>query len=344
MTTGESNYDSLLVVSFGGPERPEDVMPFLERVTEGKGVPRERLEAVADHYYALGGKSPINAQTRALIEALEAELRAHGIDLPIYWGTRNSPPLLADTLAQMARDGRKRAIAFVTSTFSSYSGCRQYLEAIEEARKTVGPEAPEVHKLRSHFNHPGFIEGMADRVAEAFAKRSSPDRAGVRIAFTAHSIPEQMANSCDYVAQLEEASALIAEKVQHDEWQLVYQSRSGPPQVPWLEPDILEHLEALAAIGKEAVVVVPVGFLSDHVEVVWDLDHDAKKRADELELEMVRAKTIGTHPAFVAAIRELVEERLGRVSSRRALGKLGPARDECAPGCCAYVRSRPTAA
>ncbi len=319
-------------------------MPFLERVTQGKNVPRERLEAVAEHYHAMGGRSPINAQTRALIAALEAELRAHDIDLPVYGGNRNAPPLLADTLAEMARDGRKRALAFVTSTFASYSGCRQYLEDIDEARAALGPDAPVVEKLRSHFNHPGFIEAMADRVSHAFESLSSHAQKTARIAFTAHSIPVTMAETCDYVAQLEEASALVAERIGHAEWQLVFQSRSGPSHVPWLEPDILEHLDALAAIGTEAVVVAPIGFLSDHMEVLWDLDREAQKRADDLEIEMVRAKTVGTHPAFVSAIRELVEERLGRVPSRRALGKLGPAKDACAPGCCAYAPRRPAPA
>ncbi|MBC7171249.1 MAG: ferrochelatase, partial [Polyangiaceae bacterium] len=333
MPESDSAYDALLIVSFGGPEGPDDVLPFLERVTRGKNVPRERLEIVAAHYHAVGGKSPINEQARAFVDALGAELRANDIDLPIYLGNRNSPPYLEDALRQMRQDGRTRALAFVMSTFSSYSGCRQYLENIEEARTVLGEGAPEVHKLRSHFNHPGFIEAMSDRVEEALSKLPSHLRKGARIAFTAHSIPVEMAESSSYVAQLEEASTLVAERVQHKEWQLVYQSRSGSPRVPWLEPDIIDHLEALAAIGTEAVVVVPIGFLSDHMEVVWDLDREAKLKAVALELEMVRAKTVGTHPAFVAAICELITERLGGAPSRRVLGTLGAALDTCAPGC-----------
>jgi ferrochelatase len=342
-------YDAILVVSFGGPERREDVLPFLENVTRGRGVPRERLEEVAARYDAMGGRSPINEQTSAFLRALEAELRAHGVELPVYWGNRNWHPLLADTLRAMKREGRRRALAFVTSTFASYSGCRQYLEAIEAAREGAGEGAPEVHKLRSHFNHPGFVEAMVARTREAIDALPPERRAEARLVFTAHSIPDAMAMGSHYVAELEEACALVAERCApttpptpsgRPSFGLAFQSRSGPPEVPWLEPDILDHLGALAEEGDAPVVVVPIGFLSDHMEVVWDLDREAKARAAELGLTMVRAGTAGTHPAFVSAVRELVEERLGRVATRRALGTMGPAPDRCEPGCCAYTPRR----
>jgi ferrochelatase len=333
-------YDAILVVSFGGPERLEDVRPFLENVTRGRGVPPERLEEVASRYREMGGKSPINAQVSDFIVALEAELGARGVDLPVYWGNRNWHPFLEDTLRMMKREGRTRALAFVTSTFASYSGCRQYLENIEAARAAIGEGAPEVQKLRSHFNHPGFIEAMIDRTRTAIERLAPEHRASARLTFTAHSIPDAMAMGSHYVAELEEACALVTEGLAREDFRLVFQSRSGPPQVPWLEPDILEHLGALAEASDDAVVIVPIGFLSDHMEVVWDLDREAAARAAELGLPMVRAGTAGTHPAFVAAVRELIEERLGRVSTRRALGTMGPAPDSCGPGCCAYTPRR----
>lgn len=343
-------FDALLVISFGGPERPEDVMPFLRRVVSGRGVPDERLAAVAAHYQQLGGRSPINDQCRALIAALQDELERHGIGLPIYWGNRNWDPLLADTLASMRDDGVRHALAYVTSTFSSYSGCRQYREDIARARAAVGAGAPEVSKLRGAFNHPGFIETMTARVGDALTQLPEQARAGARLVFTAHSIPIAMAKGCAYVAQLQECSALIAAAVGHPERDLVYQSRSGPPQVPWLEPDVLDHLRVLAGQGVKDVVVVPLGFVSDHMEVVWDLDHEASELAATLGMRMVRAGTAGTRPRFVAMIRELVQERLpppdgqhlgGAETARRSLGVLGPLPDTCPVDCCSYTPRRP---
>lgn len=344
MVEESAPYDSVLFVSFGGPEGPDDVMPFLRNVVRGRGVPDERLAEVAKHYQHFDGKSPINEQNRALIEALQEEFSSNGIELPIYFGNRNWHPFLAEAIGDMQRDGCKRALAFVTSAFSSYSGCRQYLENIEAARNDVGESAPIVDKLRVFYNHPGFVAAVSDHVAEALSKIPEERRAAARIAFTAHSIPASMSDGCEYTTQLEEACRLVAQEVQHDRWQLVYQSRSGPPQIPWLEPDILDHLDAISQIGISDVVVAPIGFVSDHVEVIWDLDNEAAERAMELGINLVRAQTASIHPEFVSMIRELVQERIGTVEQRRALGSLGPSHDSCAPDCCTYERrSRPPA-
>jgi protoporphyrin/coproporphyrin ferrochelatase len=337
--SGASPYDAVLVVSFGGPEGLADVMPFLDQVLRGRNVPPERKREVAHHYERFGGVSPINAQNRALIEALRVELAAPGPNLPLYWGNRNWHPFLADALRAMAGDGVKRALAFVTSAYSSYSGCRQYLEDIARARAEVGASAPVVDKLRVFHDHPGFVEANAHRVRDALAALPPARRAAARIAFTAHSIPAAMVAGSDYVSQLRETCALVAAAVPHEPWALVYQSRSGPRQQLWLEPDILDHLEALKADGVADVVVAPVGFVSDHMEVVYDLDSEARERAAAIGLGFVRAGTAGTHPAFVRMIRELVEERVAG-GERRALGARGPRSDVCAPDCCASGAAR----
>lgn len=330
------HHDALLFVSFGGPERPEDVMPFLENVTRGRGIPRERLESVAEHYHHFGGKSPINEQNRALIARVSEELAARGIRLPIYFGNRNWTPLLADAVADMKRDGVQRALAFITSAYSSYSGCRQYLGDIEEARAAV-PGAPPVDALRRFFNHPGFIDACVDRVRAAYdelgASIGEAAKARARLVFTAHSIPSAMARSCDYEKQLRANGALIAERLGHEGWDLVWQSRSGPPSVPWLEPDILEHLRALHGAGVPGVVIAPIGFLCDHVEVLYDLDVEARASCSELGLPMARAATVGTHPAFVRMIVDLVLERM-QGSAPESVGPLPPCPNVCAPGCC----------
>lgn len=328
------------MVSFGGPEKPEDVAPFLEHVLAGKRVPPERVEMVAERYRQLQGKSPINDQMRRLVEALRAELTGRDMDVPVYWGNLHWHPFLVETLQEMKDAGVRRALAFVTSAYSSFSSCRKYLDAIREARAELGEGAPEVDKLRAFYNHPGFIEPMAERVQDALKKIPADRRGSARIAFTAHSIPVAMAEASRYVEQLEEACRLVAERVGTDRWQLVYQSRSGPPDEPWLEPDILDHLEALSDIGCADVVVAPIGFVSDHMEVLWDLDVEAAKLCEELGLNMVRAGAVGTHPEFVAMIRELVQERTGEVQKRRALGTHGPPQDECPPGCCQYERNK----
>lgn len=332
-----NDYDAILIVSFGGPEAPEEVVPFLENVTRGRGIPRERLEQVGAHYHLFGGKSPINDQCRALIEALKAELESSSIDLPVYWGNRNWAPMLTDTVQQMADDGIETAIAFVTSATSSYSGCHQYREDIERARAEVGEAAPVIHKIRQYYDHPGFIEPMIDNVAAAL-DRLGPNGDDARLVFTAHSIPLSMSSTSDYEAQLREASRLVADAAgrtssQREDFDLVWQSRSGPPQVPWLEPDINDHLEALHGAGTPAVVVVPIGFISDHMEVMFDLDTEAKATAERLQLPFARAGTVGTDPRFVRAIIELVEERRTN-GPVRALGDLEVRPDFCRPGCC----------
>lgn len=329
-----ADYDALLVVSFGGPEGPADVMPFLENVLRGKPVPRERMLEVAEHYQRFGGVSPINAQNRALIAALEDELKRHGIELPIYFGNRNWHPLLPAALRQMAADGVQRALAFFTSVASSYSGCRQYLENVAAAQAEVGPDAPRVDKLRAFYNHPGFIEAMTDRVRQAIAKLPPEGQARPQLVFTAHSIPLAMAVGCRYVEQLEEASRLVAQAVGAADFRLVYQSRSGPPSQPWLEPDVGDYLDELRARGATHAVVVPIGFISDHIEVLFDLDTEARATAEELGMTFVRAATVGMHPRFVAMIRELVEERIVPGAPALSVGRFGPSHDFCPADCC----------
>ncbi len=304
------SYDALLLVSFGGPEQPDDVMPFLENVTRGRGVPPERLREVAEHYHHFGGRSPINDQNRALLAALEKELAAHGPKLPIYWGNRNWHPFLADTMAQMKADGVRRALAFFTSAFSSYSGCRQYKENVAAARAAVGEGAPEVDKLRVFYNHPAYLEVVREEAWDAIRALPSELRDDALVLFTAHSIPMSMANSCQYVPQLEHSARAVAGMLSVANYKLVFQSRSGPPQVPWLEPDVLDAIRAAHASGTRAVVVVPIGFVSDHLEVLYDLDTEAKDLCTELGIAMSRAATAGTHPYFVRMIRELIVEHI----------------------------------
>ncbi len=328
------NYDAILIVSFGGPERREDVIPFLENVLRGRNVPRARLEQVAEHYYHLGGRSPINDQNRALVAALESELEMDGPRLPVYWGNRNWHPLLPATLRQMQADGMKRALAFATSAFGSYSGCRQYLENIESARAGLGPDAPEVHKLRTFHNHPAFLKAAADRVRDAMERIPPERREAARLVFTAHSVPLSMAQASPYGTQLKEAAGLVCELLGVPPAPLVYQSRSGPPTQPWLEPDIGDHIRRLHAEGGVAdLIVMPLGFLSDHMEVVYDLDTEAAALCRELGMNLYRAGTVGVHPSFISMIRELILERTeGGV--RRASGMLGPGCDFCAAECC----------
>ncbi len=337
-----SRYDALLLVSFGGPEGMDEVMPFLENVLRGRNVPRERMLEVADHYEHFGGVSPINNQNRALIAALQAELDAHGPRLPIYWGNRNWHPLLPDTMRRMAANGVRHALAFVTSAYSSYSGCRQYREDILRAQEQVGPDAPRVSLLRKFYNHPGFVGPNVEHVRAALEQIPEDRRAATRIAFTAHSIPAGMARGSMYEAQLRETCRLVAGALEHTHWRLVYQSRSGPPSQPWLEPDIGEHLRELKAEGVRDVVIAPVGFISDHLEVLYDLDTEARELCAEIGLNMVRAATVGTHPDFVRMIRELIVERISDVPKRFA-GVDGPSHDVCPVDCCLPGTGRPAA-
>jgi ferrochelatase len=334
-------YDAFLLVSFGGPEGPDDVMPFLRNVTRGRGVPDERLAAVATHYQHFGGVSPINAQCRDLLGAVGERLSAAGIDLPRYWGNRNWGPYLADTVRQMRDDGVRSALAFVTSPYGSFSSCRQYLDDIEAARATVGPDAPAIDKIRHYHDHPGHIQAHVDAVGAALATLPADRRATTRIAYTAHSIPTSMATSSGpgggtdrYRSQLREVAALVTARVAPDiPWNLVWQSRSGPPRAPWLEPDINDHLRRLADDGVTSVLASPIGFISDHLEVAWDLDHEAAETAKTLGLDFVRAATPGLHPQFVHMIVDLVRERLDLGIPRAALGTV-PTWDSCPVDCC----------
>jgi ferrochelatase len=332
-------YDAFLLVSFGGPEGPDDVMPFLENVTRGRGVPPERLAEVAEHYRHFGGVSPINAQNRELLAALAEELPRAGIDAPLYWGNRNWDPYLTKTVAQMRDDGIRSAIGFVTSAYGSYSACGQYLEDIARARAEVGEDAPVIDKLRHFHDHPGFVEPHADAVTAALGTLPDRDPARTRLVFTAHSIPNAMDASSGpsgarYSDQVRETAGLVAGTAAPElPWDLVWQSRSGPPQVPWLEPDVNDHLEALAADGVRNVVVSPVGFVCDHLEVLWDLDNEAADTARRLGLNVARAATPGTDPRFVRMVGELIRERIDPATPRRALGRI-PTFDVCPPGHC----------
>lgn len=324
------------MVGFGGPENMADVIPFLENVLRGRNVPRERLLEVAGHYEHFDGKSPINDHFRELIAALKSELAAHHIDLPIYWGNRNWHPLLADTVREMTAAGVKRALAWVSSAYSSYSGCRQYLGDIDRARQAVGQTAPVIEKIRPFYNHPLFVAANAARLLSALAQVPGEKRAGVHVAFTAHSIPEAMSRTSDYEAQLRDTCRLTAEKagVAPAQWQLVYQSRSGRPEDPWLGPDICDHLRAIRAQNAAQVIIMPIGFLSDHMEVLYDLDYEARNVCNELGLPMLRAGTVGTHPLFVQMVRELVAERLSGTTEREAIGAFPPWPDVCPLDCC----------
>ncbi len=333
-------YDAILIVSFGGPEGPDDVLPFLENVTRGRNIPRARLLEVAEHYQRFGGVSPLNAEIRAMLASLVQELNAHGPRLSVYWGNRNWHPMLSDVMQQMVDDGIRRALAFVTSAFGSYSGCRQYREDIARARQEVGAEAPQVDVIRRFYNHPGFIESVVGRVRDALRELPEDRREMAAVIFTAHSIPVVMAKSGPYEAQLREASRLVAERLGKADWQLAYQSRSGQPSQPWLEPALESVVRAIAAKGDvRDVVIDPIGFLHDHMEVVFDLDVEICQLCEELNLTMVRADTPGLHPRFVQMVRELILERTNPDSPRLALGPDGPPPDgpsplECREGCC----------
>lgn len=330
--------DAVLLVSFGGPEGPDDVLPFMRNVTEGRGIPDERLVEVSQHYLDRGGISPIQDQNRALRAALEDGLRDAGHDLRVYWGNRNWTPYLADALREMAADGVGHAVVVLTSAYSSYSGCRQYREDVQRAREAVGVElgrdAPTIEKVRAYYNHPGFVRPQAGYVRDALAELPEEVRGDARVVFTTHSISSTMSRHCDYVAQTYEACRLAMELTGSGHaWDLVYNSRSGPPQVPWLEPDVNDHLEQLAEDGVPAVVVVPIGFVSDHMEVVYDLDTEAAATAERVGLAYARAATVGTDPQFVAGLVELVEEHVAD-QQPRALGTRGPNWTACPADCC----------
>jgi len=336
--------DAFLLVSFGGPEGPDEVLPFLERVTAGRGIPPERLRLVGQHYFARGGVSPINGHCRDLLADLEPALQAAGLDLPLYWGNRNSAPFLEDTVAQMAADGIHHAVAFVTSAYSSYSGCRQYRENLEAAGQAVGEEAPRIDKLRVFFNHPGFINPLADGVQDAL---SNLDAQRTKVFFTAHSIPTASAITCDYESQIQNAASLVAAQVPDmASWSVVWQSRSGPPTMPWLEPDICDAITATNSADIDHVVVVPIGFISDHMEVLQDLDTDAANAAQAAGFGFSRVPTSSSDRRFVDMIVALVQERV-HGETPVSLGDFGLVPTQCSSSCCpAPVRppGRPTQA
>ena len=341
-------YDAFLLLSFGGPEGPDDVLPFLRNVTRGRDVPDERLEQVAEHYRHFGGISPINSRNRELLAALHADFEANGIDLPIYWGNRNWKPYLAEAVRAMRDDGVRRALVLATSATGGYSSCRQYRENMAEATTVAGDGAPELFKLRHFFDHPGFVAANLDGARAALESLPAKERGGARLVFTAHSIPVAMNDTSGvgfvpsgglYEQQQYETARLVATLLRGADAQfdLVWQSRSGPPRVPWLEPDINDHLRALAAQGVTAVVVCPSGFVADHLEVLWDLDTEARATAEGLGMHFARAATANGHPAFVRAIRELVLEQL-REDEPKSLGTLGLCGWDCPDICCPAPR------
>jgi ferrochelatase len=355
MSSDTTPYDALLLVSFGGPEKPDDVLPFLENVTRGRGIPRERLEEVGQHYHLFGGRSPINDQNRQLIAAVEQDLASAGLQVPVYWGNRNWEPYLADTLRQMAADGVRRAACLVTSAYSSYSGCRQYRENLADAVATVtseGIEVPRLDRLRHYFNHPGFVEPMVDATLSALASLGDAGRRDAHVLFVTHSIPDVMNDTSGpdggaYVDQHRAVAAEISERVRQTtghrySHELVFCSRSGPPHVPWLEPDVNDRIEELAEAGTDGVVVVPIGFVSDHMEVIYDLDTEARETAEKVGVQFARAATAGLDPRFVSLARDLLVERAaverGEEPDRSTVGGQAPSWDLCPVGCCANQR------
>jgi ferrochelatase len=345
-----SPYDALLLLSFGGPEGPDDVVPFLENVTRGRGIPKERLVEVGAHYFQFGGVSPINGQNRALIAALQRDFADQGLELPIYWGNRNWDPYLADTLAQMAQDGVQRAVVFVTSAYSSYSGCRQYREDLAAAVAAGGAATANlrIDRIRAYYDHPGFVEPMVRSTVDALGTLDESVRDNAELVFVTHSLPLVLAESSPYVEQHQAVVELVSQGVERATGivgrprSLTYCSRSGPPSQPWLEPDISDYLRDRAGQGLPAAVAVPIGFVSDHMEVVYDLDTEAAATAAKLGLPFARAATVGTDPAFVGAIRDLVLERAARARGEqpepKALSPLGVMPDVCRVGCCPNPR------
>lgn len=332
-------FDALLVLSFGGPEGPQDVRPFLANVTRGRGVPPERLDEVAEHYLHFGGVSPINRLNRELIAQVETELVAKGEKMPVYFGNRNWHPLVEDTVAAMAADGIRQALVFATSAYGGYSACRQYHDDIARARAAVGPHAPRLVKLPHFFDHPLFVQINADAVRTALMSLGG----AARVVFTAHSIPvtaDELGGPPGegrlYSRQVRRAAELVAEAAGITEYDVVWQSRSGSAAVPWLEPDIVDHLGALAGAGERAVVVCPVGFVADHLEIVWDLDTEARQYAAERGVAFARAATAGSDPRFAPLVVELVLEQLDRAVPHGA-PSTGVNADgaPCVPGCCA---------
>lgn len=323
-----TTYDAFLLISFGGPEGMDDVLPFLKNVLRGRNVPEQRMLAVAEHYKLFGGISPINEQNRRLIDVLKPVIESSGPKLPIYWGNRNWHPLLSDTLQQMAKDGITRAVALATAAYSSYSSCRQYLENIEEARNFVGAAAPQIDKIRPFYDHPDFIATNSDNLLTAMQNLPVEKKEKAEIIFTAHSIPHSMSDNCHYAEQLKTTAELVMKESQlKNKWRLTYQSRSGNPNQPWLEPDINKCIEEISP-GK-AVIISPIGFVSDHMEVIYDLDTEARYLCQKLGIDYHRAKTAGTHPLFISMIKKLVEEKITVAQNDNLQSS-----EFCSPTCC----------
>ena len=353
-------YDGVLLLSFGGPEAPEDVLPFLRRVTAGRGIPDERLEEVGRHYQEFGGRSPINDQNRALIAALRAELDRREVDTPVVWGNRNFTPFTADALREAGARGMRRLVTVVTSAYSSYSSCRQYREDLAAALEEVREEGVEVtvDKIRPYFNHPGFARANARLVTEAVrtATRDGADAGGIRLLFVTHSVPTAMDDTSGpgdgegnaYLRQHQGLAAAVTDEVNATldtalVGELVFCSRSGPPSQPWLEPDVNDRLEELAADGATTVVLAPIGFVSDHMEVVYDLDTEAAATARRLGLQLVRVPTVGTDAEFVSGLADLLEERAAQARGEEPTCPAwplvdGPLPPVCPPGCCPNLR------
>lgn len=338
LARGSGPVDALLLLSFGGPEGPEQVRPFLENVTRGRNIPPERLDDVAQHYLHFGGVSPINGINRALIEQVRAELDGRGASLPIYFGNRNWEPYVEDVVTQMRDDGIGRAAVFATSAWGGYSSCTQYNEDIARGRSAAGEAAPELIKLRHYFDHPLFIEVFAEGVVAARASLPEELRAEARLVFTAHSIPvgaDDRHGPNLYSRQVAYAARLVAEAAGYPDYDQVWQSRSGPPQIPWLEPDVGEHLSALAARGVRALIVCPIGFVADHIEVVWDLDSELRQQADEAGIALARAATPNDDPRFARMVADLVDELRDDAPPLRVAGS------DPAPGCGYDVNGEP---
>ncbi len=328
----KGKYEALLIVSFGGPEGPDEIVPFLENVVQGKNVSRERLTTVIKQYQLFGGVSPLNEQIRKFTSDLKQEFPNRNLTLPVYWGNRNWHPFLSDTVKKMYLDGVRSSLALVTSAYSSYSGCRQYLENIEQARQSVGAHDLQIDKLRAFYNHPEFIHSNADLLQSALSQLELEKHRLGAVVFTAHSIPSTMAERCNYKAQLLESCQLVAKAAELSNWHLVFQSRSS--NISWLGPDILEHLQTLSLSGVKDVVVVPIGFIYDHMEVIYDLDTQAKQLCQTLGLNMIRVATVSSHPAYTKMVCELIQERLDETCPKLALGQYGPLPDVCPESCC----------
>ena len=329
---GIGRFDSLLLLSFGGPENSDDVMPFLRNVTAGRGVPDERLAVVAEQYELFGGKSPINELNQQLLCALDEELASRGHEMATFWGNRNWHPFVTDTIADLKSLGHTSTVCLVTSAFSSYSGCRQYHEDLDRARNEV-PGAPNIERVRVYWDHPDFLGTAAELLAES--REAAGLSSETPVLHSAHSLPLSMAANCDYQEQLNEAASIVNELAgMRGPYEVVFQSRSGPPSVPWLTPDIDQRIHELAEQGTQELLVHPLGFVADHMEVLFDLDTQSAAAAKEAGVKMVRTPTVGTHPRFVSMLVDLVEEAAGLRADRPSLSKSGPRPDKCNSQCC----------